>query len=98
MEFALPFFRELVDRLERDEDEEGGRKEGGRKEGREGGREAIEETTQISLSESAAAAVCKETNEHKDEIIFGGGDGSCSEGRKEGRKGDDVSICLQRID
>ena len=81
MEFALPFFRELVDRLERDEDEEGGRKEG-----RKGGREAIEETTQISLSESAAAAVCKETNEHKDEIIFGGGDGSCSEGREGGRR------------
>ena len=39
------------------------------------------EETQISLSESAAAAaVCKETNEHKDEMIFGG---SCSEGREE---------------
>ena len=41
------------------------------------------EEPQISLSESAAA-VCKETSEHKDEMIFGGGDGSCSEGEEGG--------------
>ena len=52
-------------------------KKGGRKAKGDGGGRA----PNLIVGIGGAAAVCKETSGHKDEMIFGGGsgDGSCSE-------------------